>query len=75
MTRKRYVKLLMACGLPRNYCQAAAWVARESGPSYRTDMEDWLNSFRIRRLFALKDGDSKYFSRCIDILRQALGVE
>lgn len=75
MTRKRYVKLLMACGLPRNYCQAEAWVARETGPSYRTDMEDWLNSFRIRRLFAIKDEDSKHFSRCIDILRQALGVE
>lgn len=74
MSRKRYVNLLMACGLPRNYCQAAAWVARETGLSYRTDMEDWLNSFRIRRLFALKDEDRKYFSRCIGILRQALGV-
>lgn len=38
-------------------------------------MEDWLNSFRIRWLFALKDEDSKHFSRCIDVLRQALGVE
>lgn len=75
MTRKRYVKLLMACGLPRNYCQAAAWVARETGLSYRTGMEDWLNSFRVRCFFAVKDKDSKHFSRCIDILRQALGVE
>lgn len=75
MTRKRYVKLLMACGLPRNYCQAAAFVARESGSSYRADCEDWRNSFRIRWVFAVKDEDSKYFLRCIDILRQALGVE
>lgn len=75
MTRKRYVKLLMACGLPRNYCQATAWVARETGLSYRTGMEDWLNSFRIRRFFAVKDEDSKHFSRYIDILRQALGAE
>ena len=75
MTRKRYVKLLMACGFPRNDCQEAAQAVRVTECSYRDDMEDWLNSFRIRWCFAVKGEGSKLLSRCVDILRQALGVE
>ena len=34
MTRKRYVKLLMACGFPRNDCQEAAQAVRVTECSY-----------------------------------------
>lgn len=40
MTRKRYVKLLMACGFPRNDCQEAAQAVMATECSYRDDMED-----------------------------------
>ena len=46
MTRKRYVKLLMACGFPRNDCQEAAQAVRVTECSYQNDMKDWLSVFR-----------------------------
>lgn len=40
MTRKRYVKLLMACGFPRNDCQEAAQAVRVTECSYQDDMSE-----------------------------------
>lgn len=75
MTRKRYVKLLMACGFPRNDSQDAAQAVRVTECSYRDDMEDWLRVFRCRRIFRRMDESLEELSRCVAILQQALGVE
>lgn len=73
MTRKRYVKLLMACGFPRNDCQEAAQAVRVTECSYQDDMKDWLRVFRCRRVFKRTNEGLEELSRCIDILQQALG--
>lgn len=73
MTRKRYVKLLMACGFPRNDCQDAAQAVQATECSYRADMEDWLGVFRCRRIFNRTNEELEEFSRCVAILQQALG--
>lgn len=39
MTRKRYVKLLMACGFPRNDCQEAAQAVRRMLKEYNVEVE------------------------------------
>lgn len=75
MTRKKYVKLLMACGFPRNDCQEAAKAVRVTECSYQDDMEDWLRAFRCRKIFKRTNEGLEELSRCIDILQQALGVE
>lgn len=47
MTRKRYIKLLMACGQDRNGSEYWARNAREvMNRSYRTDAEAWERVFR-----------------------------
>lgn len=76
MTRKRYVKLLMACGFPRNDCQEAAQAVRATECFYQDDMEDWLRVFLCRRVVFKRTNEGlEELSRCIDILQQALGVE
>lgn len=73
MTRKRYVKLLMACGFPRNDCQEAAQAVQVAACSYRADMEDWLRVFRCRKVFRRTDEGLEELSRCVAILQQTLG--
>lgn len=47
MTRKRYIKLLMACGHDRNNAEDWARNAREvMNWSYRADAEFWERVFR-----------------------------
>lgn len=47
MTRKRYIKLLMACGHGRNNAEDWARNAREvMNRSYRADAEAWERVFR-----------------------------
>lgn len=47
MTRKRYIKLLMACGHDRNSCKDWARNAREvMDCSYRVDVEAWERVYR-----------------------------
>lgn len=47
MTRRRYVKLLMACGQDRNGSEYWARHAREAmNRSYRADAEAWERVFR-----------------------------
>lgn len=63
MTRKRYIKLLMACGYSRDH---AAWSARNvqtHHASYRGDLVCWLAAF---------SGGAWYESRKANILRYAL---
>lgn len=73
MTRKRYVKLLMACGFPRNDCQEAAQAVRVTEGSYRADVEDWLRVFRCRKIFKRTDEGLEELSRCVTVLQRALG--
>lgn len=40
MKRKRFVKLMMATGLPRNYVTSNLWIARVTG-GYRRYYEGW----------------------------------
>lgn len=47
MTRKRYIKLLMACGFDRNSAEGLARCAREIlCRSYRADAESWERVYR-----------------------------
>lgn len=67
MTRKRYVKLLMACGYSRNH---AAWSARNvqtHRASYRGDLVCWLAAFSGGAWC-----ESKELRRKANILRYAL---
>ena len=73
MTRKRYVKLLMACGHSRN--DAADWArnAREVlNRSYRADMESWECVYKdmaqVSRIWWLRD----FYLVNVDILHRAL---
>lgn len=42
MTRKRFVRLLMARGLTRNYANSFAIICRETGWSYETFYEGYI---------------------------------
>lgn len=67
MTRKRYVKLLMACGYSRDH---AAWSARNvqtHRASYRGDLVCWLAAFSGGAWY-----ESKELRRKANILRYAL---
>lgn len=46
MTRKRYIKLLMACGVGRNYAAWAPRCVQASRVSYREDLACSLESLR-----------------------------
>lgn len=50
MTRKRYVKLLMACGFPRNDCREAAQAVRVTECSYEHNCS--VHGCRIMRVAA-----------------------
>lgn len=68
MTRKRYVKLLMACGYSRDY---AAWSARNvqaNRASYRGDLVCWSAAFYGSAWYE----STKEIRRKADILRRAL---
>lgn len=73
MTRKRYIKLLMACGHDRNSAEDWARDAREvMDRSFRVDVEAWERVYRDMARVALGK-----FSRDIrlsraDILHRAL---
>ena len=46
MTRKRFIKLMMATGLPRNYVISNLGVARVTG-GYRRYYEGWKQFMKI----------------------------
>lgn len=75
MTRKRYIKLLMACGYSRNRCKRFAEVAREFG-SYCGDLIDWAHGFSdVARNRFEDEAVRKRYRRSANILRYALHVE
>lgn len=49
MTRKRYIKLLMACGYSRNLAQDHAVIARSVYGSYACAFERDLPNYAVRR--------------------------
>ena len=68
MTRKRYIKLLMACGYSRDH---AAWSARNvqaNRASYRGDLGCWSAAFYGGAWY----GSTKELRRKVNILRYAL---
>lgn len=72
MTRKRYVKLLMACGFPRGECNEAAMAARIVRDSYRLDLECWETSLRIVAANCAMEYEAQFRQRAADILHRAL---
>lgn len=72
MTRKRYVKLLMACGMGRNLSKRAASYANVNSGSYLRDMHSWLRIFEN----STRTGESNNFCsrmrKATRILRQAI---
>ena len=72
MTRKRYIKLLMACGYSRNRCKRFAKVAREFG-SYCGDLIDWAHGFSgVSRNRFEDEAVRKRYRRAAAILKRAL---
>ncbi len=75
MTRKRYIKLLMACGFSRNSAAQAARCVRDQlcgGGSYRRDAGSWMTIWRTMARFS-RHASVKEELRCrAAILRQAL---
>lgn len=47
MTRKRFVKLLMACGWSRDRAQALAGNVAAGGYSYAAEMQDLADFYRL----------------------------
>nr|DAJ73147.1 MAG TPA: hypothetical protein [Caudoviricetes sp.] len=72
MTRKRYVKLLMACGFPRCDCEEAARAAQITHASYRQELECWEASLRIVATNCLIEYEAQFRQRAADILHRAL---
>lgn len=73
MTRKRYVKLVMACGQDRNGFEYWARRAREvMNLSYRADAEDWERVFRDMARAAVPEWLRAFRLIKADILRRAL---
>lgn len=73
MTRKRYVKLLMAVGFSRNCAEEFARIARMNPVTpYRSDAESWERVFRIAARSATDGWSRDYLFRSSAILQRAL---
>ena len=73
MTRKRYVKLMMAVGITRNDAEVYAGIARMNLVTpYRSDAESWERVFRIAARSATDGWVRDYLFRSSAILQQAL---
>ena len=73
MTRKRYIKLLMACGYDRNSSEDWARNAREvMNLSYRADVEAWEHVFRDMARVALTEWSRNFGLVNANLLRRAL---
>lgn len=71
MTRKRYIKLLMACGYSRNHAARSARYVQAYRASYRGDLVCWLAAFYGGAWYE----SMKELRRKVNILRYALHVE
>lgn len=56
MKRKRFIKLMMATGVPRNYVTSNLWVARVTG-GYRRYYEGWKQFLKFADELA-RDGQA-----------------
>lgn len=72
MIRKRYIKLLMACGYPRRDCEEGAREARITCGTYRQHLELWETSLRIVAANCPVECEAQFRRRAADILRRAL---
>lgn len=73
MTRKRYIKLLMACGQDRNGAEYWARHAREvMNRSYRADAEAWERVFRDMARVAATEWSRAFELIKADLLHRAL---
>lgn len=73
MTRKRYIKLLMACGQDRNGSECWARNAREvMNRSYRADAEAWERVFRNMAWVAATEWSRAFSLIKADLLHRAL---
>lgn len=72
MTRKRYVKLLMACGMGRNLSKQAAYFARTNSGSYLKDMRSWLRIFENSVRTGKANNFCSRMRKAAHILRQAV---
>ena len=72
MTRKRYVKLLMACGFPRGECNEAARAARITRDSCQRDLECWEASLRIVAANCAVAYEATFRQCAADLLHRAL---
>lgn len=73
MTRKRYIKLLMACGHDRSSAEDWARNAREvMNRSYRADAEAWERVFRDMARVAATEWSRAFSLIKADLLRRAL---
>ena len=71
MTRKRYIKVLMACGYSRNHATRSARYVQAYRASYRGDLVCWLAAFYGGAWYE----SMKELRRKVNILRYALHVE
>lgn len=73
MTRKRYIKLLMACGHDRNSAKDWARHAREvMERSYRSDAEAWERVYRDMAQVAATGWSRAFRLIKADLLHRAL---
>lgn len=73
MTRKRYVKLMMAVGFSRNCAEESARIARMSPATpYRYDAEAWERVFSAMARLAPDGLVRDWRSRSAAILQRAL---
>ena len=68
MTRKRYIKLLMACGYNGNHAARSARYVQAYRASYRGDLVCWLAAFQGGAWYV----SVKELRRKVGILRYAL---
>ena len=72
MTRKRYIKLLMACGFPRGECKEAARAVRITRDSYRLGLERWETGLRIVAANCAMEYEAQFRRCAADLLHRAL---
>lgn len=74
MTRKRYTKLLMAVGIPRNRADIMAEICQGTGKSYATEYRrqlPWLRMAKAaRKMAAAVCNTTKFFNSGLPVARE-----
>ena len=78
MTRKRYVKQLMALGIPRNWANIMAELCQGTGKSYATEYRRQLPWMRMakaaRKMAKAVCNMAKFFNSGLPIARELQGL-